>query len=110
MILRIWTTGIDESRAEEYETFARELSTPMFQVQPGFEGLLLARSEGERKVLTLWRDEASAHALGASESYGATVAAIEAAGFLRPPQAVALFLVPDSTTWHGPDATSATAS
>jgi hypothetical protein len=35
-VLRIWQTGIDESRADEYREFARRRSTPMFSSQPGF--------------------------------------------------------------------------
>lgn len=99
MILRIWTTGIDESRADEYEKFAREISTPMFHGQPGFEGLLLARSPSQRTVLTLWRDEGAARALEASSSYTATVNAIQATGFLRAPQAVTVMSVPEATRW-----------
>lgn len=99
MILRIWTTGIHESRAEEYEQFAREFSTPMFRDQPGFEGLLLARSTDQRTVLTLWRDDASVRALETSPSYLSTVEAILATGFLRAPQTVSLLSVPETTRW-----------
>lgn len=95
MILRIWRTGIDESRADEYDDFARTVSTPMFHQQRGFRGLLLARSEGVRVVFTLWQDAESAAALDTSETYRRTVSAIQDAGFLRPPQSVELLTVPD---------------
>ncbi len=94
MILRIWTTGVDESRADEYERFAATRSLPMFAARPGFIDVTLARSPGRRMVLTRWRDEASADALATSPSYRETVAAIEAAGFLHPPQSVELWHLP----------------
>lgn len=82
LVLRIWQTGIDESRADEYRTFARRRSTPMFSSQPGFLGVVFAAAPRQRSVLTLWESRAAAHALEQSESYRHTVAAIEAAGFL----------------------------
>lgn len=92
MILRAWETGIDESRAAEYDRFASERSLPMFHRHEGLLGvLLLSPQEGRRVVLTVWRDAADVRALEESADYRATVAAIEAAGFLRPPQAVTVF-------------------
>lgn len=99
MILRIWSTGIDEARADEYEDFAAQRSRPMFEAQPGFRGMVLARAEDRRLVLTMWQDRSAADALAASPAYLDTVAAIGSAGFLRPPQAVELFEVPDDTEW-----------
>lgn len=103
MILRSWRTGIDESRADEYDAFAHTVSTPMFHQQRGFRGLLLARSENLRVVFTLWQDADSAEALNSSETYRRTVAAIQEAGFLRPPQSVELLTVPDEAVelWWG---------
>lgn len=82
MVLRIWRTGIDESRAGEYREFARRNSVPMFSSQPGFLGVLFAAAPRERTVVTLWESRAAAEALEESGSYRHTVAAIEAAGFL----------------------------
>lgn len=87
-VVRIWRTGIDESRAAEYEKFAAERSLPMFKRQPGLLGLLLSGSAGERIVITIWRDEQAVDVLATSAEYGATVGAILQAGFLRPPQTV----------------------
>ena len=83
MIVRIWRTQIDESRAEEYRTFARSKSLPMFRAQQGFAGVLFAMSNSDRAVITLWQDTASVQALDHSATYEATVAEIEATGFLR---------------------------
>lgn len=98
--LRIWRTRIDPSRAAEYGRFAQERSLPMFRRQPGFRGVAFAGDGAIRVVLTFWADARDALALAGSEDYRATVASIEAAGFLRPPQDVELLEV--QATW--PDA------
>ena len=85
-VVRIWRTGLDESRAAEYEDFARSISLPMFRRHSGFLGVLFAGTGAERMVITLWSGRAAAAALDASADYQATVRAIEATGFLRPPQ------------------------
>jgi hypothetical protein len=45
MIVRIWRTGIDGSRAEDYERFARDRSLPMFRAQTGFRGALFTTAD-----------------------------------------------------------------
>src|SRR5262245_6708677 len=83
MIVRIWLTHIDQTRADEYRDFAHSRSLPMFRAQPGFVGVLFAAHRAERAVITLWRDLASVEALDQSQTYKATVAEIEATGFLQ---------------------------
>jgi hypothetical protein len=83
MVARIWRTGIDETRAEEYRRFAETKSLPMFREQPGFVGVLFAANGAERAVITLWQDLDSAEQLDRSETYTRTVAEIAATGFLR---------------------------
>lgn len=100
LVVRIWRTGLDESRAQEYEDFARTVSLPMFRRHAGLAGVLFAGSGGERAVITLWEDRAAADALAVSADYQATVRAIEAAGFLRPPQRTELLDV--HGWWAGP--------
>jgi len=90
LVARIWRTGLDRSRAGEYDEFARTRSLPMFERHDGFRGVLFATAGDERVVITLWRDREAATALERSSDYQATVGAIEAAGFLRPPQRVEL--------------------
>ena len=95
MIVRIWRTHIDQARAGEYRDFAHSRSLPMFRAQPGFAGALFAARQAERQaeraVITLWRDLASAQALGHSHAYQATVAEIEAMGFLQGQSTVETF-------------------
>jgi heme-degrading monooxygenase HmoA len=94
-VARIWRTGIDPSRADDYEAFARERSLPMFKAHDGFCGVLFADAGSDtRKVITLWASRGAAQALEDSPLYRETVKAIEAAGFLRPPQSVELLDVP----------------
>lgn len=90
VVARIWRTGLDGPRSAEYDEFARTRSLPMFRRHEGFRGVLFATSGHERVVITLWRDREAAAALERSSDYRATVRAIEATGFLRPPQRVEL--------------------
>ena len=101
MIARIWRTGLDESRAEEYDAFAAERSMPMFQRQPGIRAVFFVRTENGRAAITMWQDLATAEALMTSKDYLDTVEAIKAAGFLRPPQSVEL--LPVEQAWLAPD-------
>ena len=98
LVVRIWRTGLDELRAPEYEDFALGISLPMFRRHSGFLGVLFAGAGAERTVITLWTDRAAAAALDASADYQATVRAIEAAGFLRPPQRLEVLDVHGSWT------------
>jgi heme-degrading monooxygenase HmoA len=98
LVVRIWRTGLDESRAQEYEDFALNVSLPMFRRHNGFLGVLFAATGTEREVITLWSDRAAAAALDASPDYQETVRAIEATRFLRPPQRVELLDIHDSWT------------
>jgi heme-degrading monooxygenase HmoA len=91
MILRVWRTRIDESRADDYREFARGRSVPMFRSQPGFVGGLFGARHGERAVITIWEDRTAAEVLSSSESYQITVAAIEASGFLIGESSVEMF-------------------
>jgi heme-degrading monooxygenase HmoA len=99
LIARIWRTGLDESRAPQYEDFAQTVSLPMFRRHDGLSGVLFARSRaGQRVVITLWEDQAAADALGKSDDYRATVQALEATGLLRPPQEIELLHIHGSWT------------
>jgi hypothetical protein len=68
-VVRIWTTGLDESRERDYEEFARNISLPMFRRHDGFLGVLFAGVGEQRTVITLWRDRAAAAALNTSADY-----------------------------------------
>jgi heme-degrading monooxygenase HmoA len=98
LLMRIWRTQIDDSRAQEYEHFACNVSLPMFRRHDGFLGVLFAGTGAERVVVTLWTSPAAAASLDASADYQATVRAIEETGFLRPPQWIEVLHVHDSST------------
>ena len=87
-VVRIWSTGIDESRSPEYNDFTVSTSLPMFRRHSGFLGVLFAGAASERAVITIWSDQAAVAALEASADYKDTVRMLEATGFLRPPQRV----------------------
>lgn len=96
LVARIWRTGLDGSRAAEYDKFALTRSLPMFERHDGFRGVLFATSGEARVVITFWRDHDAAAALERSSDYLAMVEAIEAAGFLRPPQCLELLDIQSS--------------
>jgi heme-degrading monooxygenase HmoA len=98
VIVRIWRTGIDPARADEYERFADERSLPMFRSQTGFRGVLFTKADdGERAVVTFWDDAAALEELARSETYRVTVDALVATGLLRGEQFVEVLQV------HGRD-------
>jgi len=83
MIVRIWRARIDESRAEEYEDFARNRSVPTFRAHAGFIGCALLRDGADCTVVTLWDTQRDVERLETSDRYRETVAAIMATGFVR---------------------------
>ena len=82
LIARIWHTEVDTGRADEYETFARDISLPMFGAQPGFAGVLMLRDGSHCQVITLWQSHEAIAALNSSPTYRQTVDRILARGFL----------------------------
>ena len=89
MIVRIWRTGIDPARADEYERFAEQRSLPMFRTQPGFCGVLFTTAaDGGRAVISFWDDERAVELLDRSESYRDTASALGSSGILRGEQTV----------------------
>lgn len=91
MIARMWTARIDAARAAEYETFARDVSLPMFRRQLGFRGAIMLRRGANCVVITMWQDAGSVAALDASETYAETVERIIRQGFLKGRQSVEIF-------------------
>jgi heme-degrading monooxygenase HmoA len=90
MIVRIWTTEIDESREDEYRRFEQDHSVPMFRQQQGFVGVVFLRRAGGAAAVTLWRSREDADRLPESTSYRETVQRLESTGLLRGAQAVEL--------------------
>jgi len=86
MIGRLWKTGLKAGRGDEYESFARKVSLPMFRMQDGFLGCVMSRDDTEGRVLTFWRDRNAVAALDQSPTYLDTVAKILAADVLTGPQ------------------------
>ncbi len=93
MILRIWRTEVDPARMEEYEEFEREISTPMFQQQPGVLGVLFLRSENDCVALSLWKDMDAVEALATSPTYLETVDRLLSTGLLRDKQTLEVLRV-----------------
>lgn len=89
MLLRIWRTGVDPARWDEYGQFEREYSAPMFREQPGCLGVFFVRlSASEAAACTIWRIQADIDRLPTDRRYQATVARLEATGLLTGSQQV----------------------
>lgn len=91
MKCRIWRTGVVEGRIDEYETFAREISLPMFRAQKGYRGAIMGGAGKQKCVITYWEDDAAVATLDRSPTYKATVDRIIATGFLMGEQSVELY-------------------
>jgi heme-degrading monooxygenase HmoA len=76
---------------DAYESFARDVSLPMFREQDGFLGCVMVRSGHEGLVLTLWRDQAAIDALETSPSYRGAVKRIQEADLLAGSQQTATY-------------------
>jgi heme-degrading monooxygenase HmoA len=71
---------------QEYDAFAREVSQPMFEEQPGFEGVIFARDADRCLVITWWVDHGSISTLATSAQYKQVV------------DRISHLLLPDTTT------------
>ena len=91
MLARLWTTGLRPDRLDAYESFARDVSLPMFRQQDGFMGCAMLRSGHEGLVLTFWRDQSAIDALETSPSYRDTVKRIQEANLLADAQHTAIY-------------------
>lgn len=91
--MRIWTTGVEPNRVDEYRSFALERSLPMFCTQNGFLGVLFTEAQARFAVISLWKDRMALEALERSESYRSTVNAIISSGFLTGNQNIEVFEV-----------------
>jgi heme-degrading monooxygenase HmoA len=91
MLARLWTTGLRPDRVDAYESFARDVSLPMFREQDGFMGVVMVRSGHEGLVLTFWRDQTAIDALETSQSYRGTVERIQEADVLAGSQQTAAY-------------------
>lgn len=95
MLLRIWRTGVDPNRWDEYARFEREHSAPMFRQQPGCRGVLFLRLDGDAgaAACSFWDRLKSIEALATSPSYRATVARLASTALLTGEQSVEVFAI-----------------
>ncbi len=91
VIGRLWRTRIDPTRAEDYRSFARSVSTPMFEGQRGFLGVMFGERADERIVITFWDSREAVGNLEASTGYQVTVDRLDATGLLVGRQTVETF-------------------
>ncbi len=82
VVTRIWRTGFDESRLDELQRFAEEVSAPMFGRLPGCLGYVYAVTGSTWVTQTFWESEKHVAEAEASSLYRDVVDRILAAGFL----------------------------
>jgi predicted ester cyclase len=91
-ITRLWRTGVDPVRWEEYAAFEHSRSLPMFRQQRGCLGVLFLRTgDASAAALSLWSGRTDIDAMEASPIYQATVADLEATGLLQGSATVEIF-------------------
>jgi hypothetical protein len=78
---------------DEYRSFAKQRSLPMFRSHRGFLGVLFTEAESDFAVISFWQDRDCAEALEGSATYKDTVTRILAGGFLSGEQSVEIFEV-----------------
>lgn len=83
MIVRVWTVGIADGMTDKLETFANEISLPMFRKLPGCLGVLFTRRGNVCATITMWDSDESIKALDSSRVYQSVVRAIEESGILE---------------------------
>ena len=100
MLLRIWRTGVDPRRWDEYAQFEREHSLPMFRSQSGCRGVLFVRlPQGVgAAACSFWDDNKSIEALKSSPTYQATVTRLLSTGLLTGDQTVEVFEIAGGAT------------
>jgi heme-degrading monooxygenase HmoA len=69
MIVRLWTTRVEQDRIAEYEENEHSRSLPMFRQQPGCLGVMFLRSSENCFALSFWKDLESVEKLKTSTSY-----------------------------------------
>ncbi len=92
MRYRMWSTGVDSARLEEYRAFARTRSLPMFRQQPGFVDVAFLCDGHRHHVLTIWQSEEDIARLAMSPTYQSTARDLAASGVLTGEQAVRVLL------------------
>lgn len=95
MLVRIWRTGVESHRWDDYARFEREHSQPMFSQQPGCRGVLFLRLSGGTgaAACSFWDDREAIDRLATSPTYRETVARLTDSGLLTGTQSVEVFTI-----------------
>ncbi|NND14372.1 MAG: hypothetical protein HKO10_10425 [Acidimicrobiia bacterium] len=93
MLTRLWTTEFDVDRRFELETFAEEISRPMFEQMAGFLGHIYAISGATWLTQTFWESQPHIEACEESSAYQAVVNRLMATGLLVGDQSTVVYLV-----------------
>jgi heme-degrading monooxygenase HmoA len=83
MLVRIWKVGLLPEKSAELETFANNISLPMFRAQRGCLAVFFTRTETECATITIWESEQAISEMENSPLYKQVVRQIEQSGILE---------------------------
>lgn len=69
MIVRVWNTGYDPARLDDFIAFARERLEPFFRAQDGCLGCFFTHDAVEWRTITFWRDQKAVDTVKDSDIY-----------------------------------------
>jgi hypothetical protein len=88
MIVRLWTSGYDPARLDEFIAFARERLEPFFRQQDGCLGCMFNYDAEQWRTVSYWRDETASAAVKTSGAYHHILDDLVASGLLTGSQSV----------------------
>lgn len=88
MIVRVWTSGYDPARLDDFIAFARERLEPFFRSQDGCLGCMFNYDSEQWRTVSYWRDDDAATAVKTSTVYRAILEDLMASGLLAGTQTV----------------------
>jgi quinol monooxygenase YgiN len=93
MIVRVWISGYDPARLDDFIAFARDRLEPFFRHQDGCLGCMFNYDDAEWRTVSYWRDLAAIEAVKSSPAYRAMLNELVASGILTGAQSVRIMNV-----------------
>ncbi len=93
MIVRVWTSGYDPDRLDEFIAFARDRLEPFFRHQKGCLGCMFNYDDRDWRTISYWRGVEAIEAVKTDPNYRAMLDDLVASGLLRGDQSVKIMNV-----------------
>ncbi|WP_341896105.1 antibiotic biosynthesis monooxygenase [Ferrovibrio terrae] len=88
MIVRVWISGYDATRLDDFIDFARDRLEPFFRDQDGCLGCMFNYDAEQWRTVSYWRDMAAIDAVKTSPVYHEILEDLVASGMLAGSQSV----------------------